>query len=89
MATISFQVAETGQTTATKTYTLPDAQLDRMIAAYQQGANTSINGTATRAQVLNYWSQVVIAAAVAQVQAFETQQATTTATSSVTPITPV
>ena len=89
MATVTIQVVETGQTTLTKTFTFtPDTQLDRMIASYQSAANTSINGTATRAQVLNYWSQTIIAAAIANVQAFETTAATTTAVATVTTITP-
>lgn len=57
MGSITFQVAETGQTTATKAYTVADADIDRMIAAYQSDANVSVNGTAARAQVLLYIAQ--------------------------------
>ena len=53
--TITVQVVETGQTTQTKTYTVADADIDKIVAAYQSGANVSVNGTATRAQVLLYW----------------------------------
>lgn len=71
MGTISFQVAQTGQTTLTKTYTIPDAHIDRLVAAYQTPANASINGTATRAQVLNFWVQGLMSETVQQVQNVE------------------
>lgn len=71
MGTITFQVAETGQTTATKTFTVPDADIDRFVAAWQQDANTSVNGTATRAQVLLTWANSVMAQAKDKVLAFE------------------
>lgn len=51
MATITITSTETGQATLTKTYTLSDANMDDMVAAYQQDANVRVNGTATRAQV--------------------------------------
>lgn len=71
--TITFQVTETGQTTATKTFTLPDVQIDRMVAAYQSPANVSVNGTATRAQVLNYIATKLIQVEIPQfIQSFET-----------------
>lgn len=71
MGTITFQVAETGQTTATKTFTLPDTDIDRFVAAWQQEANIAINGTATRAQVLLTWANSVMDAGKAKVLAFE------------------
>lgn len=78
MATIAVTVTETGQTTLTRTLTLADADLDATIQAYQQAANTSINGTATRAQVLNYMFNVCIVAAMQQqVQTFKTVPAVT------------
>jgi hypothetical protein len=52
MATITATVVETGFANATKTYTLSDADLNRIVASYQQKANTAIGGTATRVQVL-------------------------------------
>lgn len=52
MGSISFTVTETGKPDATKSYTVPDADIDRMVAAYQSDANVDINGTATRGQVL-------------------------------------
>lgn len=58
--TISIQVAEAGFATQTKTYTVADADIDKIVAAYQPGANVSVNGTATRAQVLLYWLQTLL-----------------------------
>lgn len=72
MGTLTFQVAETAQTTLTKAYTLPDAHIDRLVAAYQAAANVSISGTATRAQVLLYWTQVMISNTTQQVLSAET-----------------
>lgn len=78
MATITFQVAETGQTTLTKTYTLADSQLDRMIAAYQAAANVAIGGVATRAQVLNAWATTLIQGTIGYVANVEQQVALST-----------
>lgn len=81
MATISFQVAETGQTTLTKTITLSDSQLDRLIIAYQAPANDSLGTIATRAQVLNYWVVgVIISRAITDVLVFERSVADATVT---------
>jgi hypothetical protein len=60
MATIAATVTQTSQPTASKTYTLADADMDKAIAAYQQAANSSINGTANRNQVLNYMFDTLI-----------------------------
>jgi hypothetical protein len=89
MATITFQVVETGQTTATKTYTLPDANVDRLVLAYQQKGNVLINGAATRAQVLLAWATEMINNTIASVLNFESQNATSTALAGVSVITPV
>lgn len=87
--TITFQVVQTGQTTATKNYTIPDAQIDRMVAAYQVAANASVNGTATRAQVLNYIANQIIQGTIVQyVLGIETQNAEAAAVSGITPINP-
>lgn len=63
MATITISAVETGQTTLNKTYTLSDANMDDMVAAYQQDANIRFNGTATRAQVFltitDGWAQEI------------------------------
>lgn len=88
MGTLTFQVAETGQTTLSKVYTLPDAQIDRLVAAYQTAANVSISGTATRAQVLLYWTQVMIGNTIQQVLSAETS-AVMAAIVQPTPIAPV
>jgi hypothetical protein len=58
--TISFQITEGGQSNVTKTYTLADSQIDRIVAAYQQGANISLGTVATRNQVLQYWLSLFI-----------------------------
>jgi hypothetical protein len=62
MATITASVNQANQTppTVSKTYTLADADMDTAVAAYQQGANTSINGTATHNQVLAYMFDTLI-----------------------------
>jgi hypothetical protein len=75
MATITSSVNQANQTpqTVSKTYTLSDADMDAAVAAYQQGANTAINGTATRNQVLNYmFDTMIVKAMQAQVQAHQT-----------------
>ena len=75
MATIAITATETGQTTLTKTYTLADADMDIMVQAYQQLANISINGVATRAQVFNYLVGTWAAGIQNRVQQFKTQPA--------------
>lgn len=73
MATITATVVETGFANASKTYTLADADMDRVVAAYQQHGNVAVNGTATRAQVLAWvFDNVLIAALKAQVVLFNT-----------------
>lgn len=87
--TITFQVVEAGQTTATKNYSIPDAQIDRMVAAYQVAANASIGAVASRAQVLNYIANQIIQGTLVQyVLSIERQAAEDAATISVTPINP-
>lgn len=51
---IACTVTQTGFSNLVKTYPLSTAEINRMIAAYQSDANVSVNGTATRVQVLNY-----------------------------------
>ncbi len=87
--TITFQVTEGGQSTATKTFNVPDAQIDRMIAAYQNDANRSVGGTATRGQVLNFIaSDLVLTRIVQYVLSAEQAAASVSATSTISPITP-
>ena len=72
--TITVQIVETGQTTLTKQYTVPDADIDRIQAAYQQAGNTAVNGNATRAQVFQNWIQsLLIAPTIAAVSAYYLQ----------------
>lgn len=75
MATIAFQVTETAQTTVSKSYSLADSQMDRIIAAYQSGANSAVNGTASRVQVLQFWLTGFIQQTVNCVSLFEAQTA--------------
>lgn len=54
MATIAITVTETSKPTLNKTYTLADADMNAVVDAFQSDANVSINGTASRAQVMNF-----------------------------------
>lgn len=73
---LTVQVVEGGQPNATKVVTLTDAEIDRIVSAFQGPANISVNGTATRAQVLNYWiTQTLLVSTVASVLSFEQQKA--------------
>ncbi len=58
---ITFTLVQGGFGNLAKTYTVTDAEIVRIIAAYQSAANTAVNGTATRVQVLNYWLGTLIA----------------------------
>lgn len=69
---ITFQIVQGGFANANRTYTLSDAEIARIIVAYQRDANVSVNGTATRAQVLNYWMQQFIQGTISKVQSAET-----------------
>jgi len=60
MGSITFKITETGEADGEKTYTVPDAHLQRLTAAYQQKGNTRINGTATRGQVLVTWAEEML-----------------------------
>lgn len=84
MGTISIQVTETGFSNATKTYTVPDTHIDRIVAAYQIPANASVNGTATRAQVLNYWANQLIQGQTVQYVLNYEQQAAASGVSAIT-----
>lgn len=85
--TVSISVTNVANGTVTKTFTVPDADLVRRVAAYQSQANVSINGTATRLQVLNYIATAMMQGWVDATKAFEASAATATATASITPIT--
>ncbi len=54
MGTVVFSISQAGFSTVSKTTTWADADLTRLTSSYQSEANISINGTATRSQVLNY-----------------------------------
>lgn len=75
-------------TPCTKTYTDTDANLAKVIPAYQSGCNTSINGTCTSLQVLKFWFDGVIKEVVANVAAFDKNNLANTATGAYVPINP-
>lgn len=73
MGTISIQVTEAGQNNLTKTYTVSDANIDKITAAYQRDANIFVNGTASRAQVWLWIAENVLKAPIiAKVKAANT-----------------
>ena len=88
MGTIAFTVTD-AIGPASKTFTVPDAQLARMIVAYQSAANVAVNGTATRGQVLNYIVRQWMDTTVQEVKNYEAQLASSTAIAGVSPMTPV
>jgi hypothetical protein len=85
MSTIAFQVTS-GLGNLTRSKTVTDAHLVRLVAAYQAEANSAINGTATNAQVITYILDQTVVGWIAKVKAYEAQQATATAVAGVTPI---
>jgi hypothetical protein len=86
MSTIAFQITS-GLGNLTRTKTVTDAHLTRLVAAFQAEANASINGTATNGQVITYIWEQAVTGWVAKVKAYEAAQATATAVAGVTPIT--
>lgn len=86
MGTIVATVTSGLHATATKTYNLPDSDIDRLVLAYQVEANASINATATYAQVLLYiFNTVLITPLVAKTATTERA----TAIAAVAPIIPI
>lgn len=71
-STIQVTMTQTGFSNASKTYTFgADQDATDMVAAYQSDANVSVNGTATRSQVLLYIFQNVLVDAIkAKVKAY-------------------
>lgn len=45
MGTLSIQVTETGQTNLTKTYTIADSDIDKIVAAYTILASNALNAS--------------------------------------------
>lgn len=60
----------------TKALKYDDVNADRLIAAYQNGANIDINGTSSREQVLDYILKDVINKSSEVVINFEKEEAT-------------
>jgi len=75
-------------TPCTKTYTDTDANLARIPPAFQAQCNAKIAGTCTTAQVLSFWYDTIISAAVSAVSAFEQSAAATAAQSGYVAINP-
>lgn len=51
MGTLSIQVTETGQTNLTKTYTIADSDIDKIVAAYTTLASSALNASGLAAFV--------------------------------------
>lgn len=84
-STITFQVTQTGFPNANRVFNLQDSEVNRMVAAYQSAANAAINGTATRAQVLNYWVSSVMRDTIEFIRSTEVQ----VAVAAIPPVTPI
>jgi hypothetical protein len=72
----------------TKTYTDTDANLAKIVPAYQVLCNAKISGTCTNLQVLQYWFDQIIAGTVAQVTGNEKSALSNSAVSGYVPINP-
>ena len=89
MASFGGTATRTGMANQALAYNVTDAEFDRVIAAYQQDANTSINGTATRNQVLAYMFNILVKQPIIEkLYAKEVDAAVTTARAGVSKINP-
>jgi hypothetical protein len=87
--TVTVQTASgTCSSGCTKTYTDTDANLAKIIPAWQAACNTSINGTCTNLQVMQAWANWVIAQTVAFVTNYDKNNLQSAAVSGYTPINP-
>lgn len=69
-------VNRTGDPPRSRTFNIPDADIDRIVAAHQRDANVAVNGTATKAQVLDFWiTKHVRDDTAAAVKSYERQKA--------------
>lgn len=73
---VTITVAQTTNPNVTKSYTIADADIDRIVSAYQTAANVSINGTATKAQVMLYLTNLWMGEITAAVKAYDMDKAT-------------
>lgn len=71
---LTFQIVATAGT-VTKTYVISDTDVQRIINAYQTAANVSVNGAASRNQVLQFWVQGFIAETIGTVNSVEQNSA--------------
>jgi hypothetical protein len=77
MATSTFTVTLTDPTlgTLTKTFTFQATDITNIIAAFQQAANVSVNGTATPQQVHTYMWTALVNEALVTVKSYQYQAA--------------
>lgn len=74
MGTITLSITgDVSVGTKTKTYTVADADINRLVAIWKTRANTVVNGTATVAQACVVWADSVIAQAKSDVVTNEKQ----------------
>lgn len=71
-----------------KSYTDTDANLGKIITAYQVACNAKNNGPCTSVQVLSFWADQMVAATVQAVTSNDQQALQSAATSGYTPINP-
>lgn len=72
---ITITVVQGGQTNVSKSFTILDADVDRIVASYQIAANASVNAPATRAQVLLFVLKQWMDELTQNVKTYETQKA--------------
>jgi hypothetical protein len=85
MGTLTVTFATSAATVFTRNFAIPDADLNRIVAAYQNGANGALNGTATPQQVATFIVQGWINEMANNVISFGTQAAL----AAVAPIAPI
>lgn len=66
----------------------PNTLLSKIIATYQQGCNTRLNGTCTSVQVVNFWADSLRDSTVGAVTSFDTTALQAGATAGYRPIAP-
>lgn len=75
MGTLTVNAATGAGTVYNHAFTIPDADMTRIVQAYQSAANTDINGTATPTQVFTYVVKQWIAKMSGDVVNFQSQAA--------------
>lgn len=75
-------------TPCTKTYTDTDVNLAKIATTYQAACNSALSTVCTTPQVLSWWFDQIIAAAVANVSQFDKSALSNAAVAGYTPINP-